>query len=48
MPDTIDRYEIIGELGRGGMATVFHARDPRDIDAAVARTRTKGIYRLEW
>ena len=24
----IDRYEIIKEIGRGGMATVFLARDP--------------------
>jgi Tol biopolymer transport system component len=25
----IDRYKVTAELGRGGMATVFHAHDPR-------------------
>ena len=28
-PEHIGRYEIIAELGRGGMATVFRASDPR-------------------
>ena len=34
-PQRIGRYEVIGELGRGGMATVFLARDPH-LDRQVA------------
>ena len=35
-PEKIGRYEIKAELGQGGMATVFHAYDPRfERDVAV-------------
>jgi serine/threonine-protein kinase len=29
LPEKISRYKVIHELGRGGMATVYHAIDPR-------------------
>jgi serine/threonine protein kinase len=35
MPETIGKYEIIEEIGRGGFATVYEARDP-SLDQIVA------------
>lgn len=35
MPERIDRFEILGVVGKGGMGTVYRARDPR-MDRVVA------------
>jgi serine/threonine protein kinase len=43
LPKKIDRYEIRGELGRGGMATVYLAHDPifnRDVAVKVLPKET--------
>ncbi len=45
MLQTIDRYEIRHELGRGGMATVYTAYDPRfDRDVAIKVLPTEFLH----
>jgi serine/threonine-protein kinase len=44
-PSTIPGYEILGELGRGGMGVVLHGRDPglgRDLAVKVLRPDHQG------
>jgi hypothetical protein len=41
-PATIDRYRIVGEIGRGAMGTVFRAHDPR-LDREVAVKTIAGV-----
>ena len=33
--ETLDRYELLAQIGQGGFATVYRARDP-DLDRLVA------------
>ncbi len=42
LPSTIDRYRILGELGRGAMGTVYRAHDPR-LDREVAVKTISGV-----
>lgn len=44
--EQIDRYEILSEIGRGGMATVYHARDPDGEDVAVKVLRREYLTDL--
>ena len=41
-PSTIGRYTIDGQLGQGGMGTVYAARDP-DLDRRIALKVLRGV-----
>src|SRR5437588_5691442 len=44
VPDRVGRYEIVGEIARGGMGVVYRAKDP-GLAREVAVKLVRGVFR---
>ncbi len=47
-PTSVNRYRVLGELGRGGMAVVYKAQDPRNGSLVAVKVIHEDLSRDTW